>query len=239
MSRVILPESFTKKRQPQTGIQRCNPALQVKGKKWIKAVNTIAMAERTDSTANGFEMDVYFDTARNNFFVYHDSSVISAVTAGDIFSVMDKRNLQAAAWLDCKNLDEQNKARALEQLLFLKNKHALANRILVESSNAAALKIFCDSGFFTSYYVPFFNPYTETEPMLIGRIDSIAAVLKKYPVSALSGYYFQVPFLKKYFPVFPLLTWTEDSRISLVNNYFNYQLEKDDQVKIVLHDVEN
>mgnify|MGYP003445598451 CR=1 FL=1 len=122
--------------------------------------------------------------------------------------------------------------------MFVKRKYGFDRRMLVESPNLKYLQPFCDSGFYTSYYVPFFNPYKEKEQLLNGRIDSIAALLKQYPVSALSGYYFQMPFLQKYFPAFPLLTWTDDSKISLVNNIFNQQLEKEAHIKIVLHPVE-
>jgi len=239
MSRVILPKSFTSKRQPQTGLATCEHSLQVNGKVWLKAVNSVDKVRAIDSTANGFEMDIYFDAAKNSFFVYHDSSAISSTNADEIFAVVEQRKMNASIWLDFKNLGEKNKAAALQQLQSLQRKYGLAGRILVESSDPASLRSFCDSGFFTSYYVPFFNPYTQDEDAMVATIDSITSMLKKYPASALSGYYFQLPFLKKFFPVFPLLTWTDDSRISLVNKLFNYQLEKDKDVLIVLHNTEN
>lgn len=239
MSRVILPESFTKQRTPQTGLPQCAASFTIKNKRWMKAVNNEVQLLSVDSNVSGIEMDVYFDTAKNNFFVYHDSAVISATSIEDIFSVIKERNLSPSVWLDFKNLQQHSKIKAVQYLLSLQNKYGLQNRLMVESQDIEALQTFCDSGFFTSYYVPFFNPYAEKEDVLVGRIDSMSAALKQYPVSAISGYYFQVPFLKKFFPAFPILTWTEDSKISLVNKYFNYQLEKDEQVKIVLHNIDN
>lgn len=239
MSRVILPESFTNQRAPQTGLPHCTASFIIKEKHWKKAVNNDMQLLAIDSNVSGIEMDVYFDTAQNDFFVYHDTSVISATSIEDIFSVIKERNLSPSVWLDFKNLEEYSKIKAVQYLRSLENKYGLHNRLMVESQNIAALQTFCDSGFFTSYYVPFFNPYSEKENVLVSRIDSISAALKKYPVSALSGYYFQVPFLKKFFPAFPILTWTEDSNISLVNKYFNYQLERDEQVKIILHNIDN
>jgi hypothetical protein len=239
MSRVILPKTFSAKREPQLNVPVCSQPLEIKGKRWKKAVNSLEAALTTDSTVNGIEMDVYFDTAQNNFLVYHDSSAVSSTTADEIFGALSNKKLSPSAWLDLKNLGQGNKEKALRHLSYLKNKYNLAGKLLVESSDVAALRTFCDSGFFTSYYVPFFNPYTDKEEQLEHTIDSMTLLLKTYPVSALSGYYFQVPFLKKYFPVFPLLTWTEDSKMSVVNKYFNYQLEKDSQVRIVLHDIDN
>ena len=239
MSRVILPEKFTNKRLPQNDLSRCVQPLDIKGKYWIKAVNTPALATAVDSNANGIEMDVYFDTAKNCFFVYHDSAVISRVNAEEIFSVLQQRKLDIPVWLDFKNLFGYNGQQALAHLSFLRNKYNLHKKLLVESPNAPLLQAFCDSGFYTSFYTPFFNPYKEEEALLVKRIDSISTLLKKYPVSAISGYYFQTPFLKKFFPAFPILTWTDDSKVSIVNNVFNRQLEKDDHIQIILHNTDN
>lgn len=239
MSRTILPENFTNKREPQLRLGVCTQNLISTGKPWLKAVNTPELILVIDSSTHGFEMDVYFDTSVNKFFVYHDSARLSNITAEDILNIMESRRINASVWFDFKNLTDGNKEKALTHLLQLKNKYKLQDKMLVESSDAKALRLFCESGFFTSYYIPFFNPYQETENNLINRIDSISALLKKYPASALSGYYFQTPFLKKFFPAFPLLTWTDDSKISLVNNLFNRKLEADENIKIVLHPIDN
>jgi heptose-I-phosphate ethanolaminephosphotransferase len=239
MSRVIIPESFTDKRLPQKDFSMCEQVLAINGKNWLKGINTTAMAAAIDSNTNGIEMDVYFDTSKKVFFVYHDTDNISRVNAEEIFSVIKNRNLDLSIWLDFKNLFQYNEQYALAHILDLKKKYSLEQKLVIESPNIQFLQSFCDSGFFTSFYVPFFNPYQEEEQILNARIDSLSAVLKKYPVSALSGYYFQVPFLKKFFPAFPLLTWTDESKTSLVNKLFNRRMDKDDHVKIVLHPFEN
>ena len=239
MSRVILPENFTDKRSPQEAVKRCDQLLEIKGKRWMKAVNTPARARALDSSINGIEMDVYFDTAANTFFVYHDSTGISTTTTEDIFLILQESNIHFSVWLDFKNLNKKNQQASLEYLSSLKNRFRLDKKLLVESSDPSLLQLFCDSGYYTSYYVPFFNPYRENEEELIQHIDTLTALLDKYPVSALSGYYFQTPFLKKFFPAFPILTWTDDSRISVVSRVFNRRLEKDPQVQIVLHNIDN
>ncbi len=239
MSRTILPESFTSKRAAQTNLPACNHSLISKGKSWLKAINSPDLMLVIDSNTNGIEIDVYFDTAFNRFFVYHDSSAVSKITINDILEIRRSRQMEASIWVDFKNLTEANKQQALTRLVELRETYGFRNKMIVESPDAKSLSIFCDSGFFTSYYVPFFNPYQEDENNLVARIDSISAMLKQYPVSALSGYYFQTAFLKKFFPAFPILTWTDDSKISLVNNLFNQRLEADENVKIVLHPFEN
>ena len=73
------------------------------------------------------------------------------------------------------------------------------------------------------------------ETALVKEIDTMALLLKSNKVSALSGYYFQIPMLKKFFPTASLLTWAEKSSFSLVAPVFNHQLIADDQIKVVLH----
>ncbi|RYY70812.1 MAG: hypothetical protein EOO13_05325 [Chitinophagaceae bacterium] len=238
MSRVILPDGFTKMRSPQQGLPRCSQVLQIKGKKWMKAVNTVALAKLVDSSTYGIELDVYFDTTRNSFFVYHDTAVINTVTIDDIFSSLQARQVAPPVWLDFKNLSPYNKEKSLQFLLSFRNRYQLADKIIVESPHPELLQSFCNSDFYTSYYVPFFNPYQESDEMQASRIDSISALLKKNPVSALSGYYFQTPFLKKFFPALPVLTWTEDDQISLVSRLFHHQLEKDSSIKVLLYNID-
>lgn len=238
MSRVILPEDFTAKRQAQTNLLKCESPVQLNGRQWVKAISSPENVLSLDTSISGFKMDVYFDTTKNAFFIYsRDTFIINSVE--DILEINDNRKLNTSVWLDIKNLEEESCHKTAHRLKELENKFQLQQRLITSSDNAAALKTFCDSGFFTSYQVPLFNPYTDSEDELLKRIDSIAAILKKYPVSSLTCHYFQIPFLKKFFPVFPLLTFTDDSKISMVNKLFNYQLDKDKQVYVVLHSIEN
>jgi hypothetical protein len=106
--------------------------------------------------------------------------------------------------------------------------------MIIESTAAENLAPFQEKGFFTSYYVPLFNPYLITEDSLVTILNAVSANLEKYPASAVSGYYFQYPVLKKFFPNYPILTWSTHS-FSLVSYAFNMQLKKDKMVKVVLY----
>ena len=187
-----------------------------------------------DADAAGFEMDVYFDTARKSFLVYHDSSELSQLSIEAVLDVYASRKLKSAIWLDFKNLSQNNQQQAVDYVKFLRTKYELSNKIIIESSAPQWLPAFCDSGFYTSYYTPYFNPYLSTEKDLITYIDTITNNLKKYPVSALSGYYFQYPVMKKYFPSFHVLTWTNNSGVSLVANSLNRLMLNDSNVAVVL-----
>ncbi len=233
ITRALLPSGFTNRRTPATTAS-CQQVLNITGKKWIKAVNTAERMQQLCVDAPGIEMDVYFDTLKNKLLVYHDSASYSSTNIEQLLKIYNERKLTASLWLDFKNLSAANQQSSLAYISFLRKEFQLENKILVESSRPYLLQAFCTNGFFTSYYVPFFNPYAD-EDQLISQMDTIAALLEKYPASALSGYYFQYPLLRKFFPSMPILTWTDKPGISLVANIFNQKVLKDDSVKIILY----
>jgi hypothetical protein len=233
MSRVIIPEEFTEKIAP-VRLPLCQNPLQQKGKEWVKGINTIGMMNGLPADAAGIETDVYFDEVNNCFYVYHDSSARSELNADTLLSAYHGKKLTATIWFDLKNLNPQNKTASLAEINRLKNKYKLSDRLIIQSSDAASLRSFCDSGFFTSYSVPFFNPYRIKEEKLVRCLRKITNDLSLYPASSVSGYYFQYPVLKKFFPNYPILTWSDNSSVSLVAFLFNRHLLHDDMVKVVL-----
>ncbi len=234
MSRVMLPKSFTINRSPQI-IARCDNPLIISHKRWKKAVNTAQKMELVDADAAGLEMDVYFDTVKNVLQTYHDSSELKRPFVEDVLNVYQARRLTASIWLDFKNLTPANEKKSLAYISLLRQRYQLQHKLIIESHVPQSLSAFCDSGFFTSYYTPFFNPYQLTEKEISQAIDTIAVNLKKYPASALSGYYFQYPLLKKFFPNYPILIWAETDRFSFVSTVFNHSIANDPDVKIVLY----
>ena len=234
MSRILLPATFIKNQPPQR-LTRGDRPLVLTGKKWMKAVNNLERIEQLPQDIAGFEMDVYFDTAKNHLKVYHDSSEYNLLNIESILKVYKSRNLSCSIWLDFKNLSVFNQAQSLKYILYLRRQYDLKQRLIVESSFPELLVPFCDSGFFTSYYVPLFNPYLLSEKENIKLVETISANLQQYPTSALSGYYFQYPFLKKFFPAYPVLTWAARPDISVVSTVFNRKLQNDPQLKIILY----
>jgi len=233
MSRVMLPENFTNKRTAQI-YPRCEQPLLSDGKKWSKGINTLAQIQSLDVAVDGFEVDVYFDTIKNYLQVYHDSAAMSDLSLHELLDVYKSRNLSLPIWLDFKNLSGWNEKQSLKYIMDLWQQYNLQNKMIIESSSPQFLQSFCDSGFYTSYYVPFFNPYQVSEQALIATLDSISKLLSTYRVTALSGYYFQYPVLKKYFPKYPLLTWIDKSSLSFISRTFQDRVLSDDHVKIVL-----
>ncbi len=234
MTRMLLPATFTDKIRP-ADFDHCKNTLQLKNRLWVKAVNTVEHLKNLPNDLAGFEMDVYFDTAKNCLLLYHDSTNYSKLRIESVLDEYRSRKMTASVWLDFKNLSEGNEQQSLQYISSLRDQYGLNQKMIIEAAHPKLLQSYCRTGFFTSYYVPFSNPYQQSETEIIHSIDSIASTLERYPVSALSGYYFQYPMLKKYFPSFPILTWRDNSSFSVVGFLFNRTLRKDEHVKVVLH----
>lgn len=238
MSRVIIPDTFTDKIMP-VNLPVCDRPLLKKDKHWIKAVDNIELMKKLPANTAGIECDVYFDIQKNYFEVYHDSSKRSTLNLDSLLSMYASQKLDANLWFDFKNLDEANAFPSLAEIKRLQHKYKIGNQLIIESSSPQYLRSFCESGFYTSYYVPFFNPYYANESDLIHFTDSVRNNLIKYPVSALSGYYFQYPVLKKFFPNYPILTWIDHASLSVVSYFFKRQLDNDESIKVILYPFEN
>ena len=231
--RVLLPASFA-----DTAIRPVAPKEKVhfisSGKQWTKAVNTVDLVQELDASVPGFECDVYYDTAKHLFDVHHDADKSKGNSLDMILQASQAKKLDVSIWLDFKNCDTLNNKPALQTLLQLRDRYKLQDKILVESGNIGALEVFADSGFFTSYYTPFFNPYLSGKDSLRQWGQRISEKLAASKVSALSGYYFQYPFLKATFPEFPILTWSPKNQFSLVSWLYNRKINADPAVLINL-----
>ena len=233
-TRVLFPVDFSEAKQallkPQSKSLLIN-----NDKNWKKGVNSKEQINELNADIAGFECDVYFDVGRNSFDVHHDADKNTGFSLDYLLKIYQDRKLQAGIWLDIKNLDQSNSERALQLLIELRNKFRLQNKLLVESGQASLLTAFSDSGFFTSYYTPFLNPYKISNKEMIVMADSIASVISKSRINALSGYYFQTSFLNHYFPHYPVLTWADNDRFSLVNRLFKRKLNSNKTVLIALY----
>lgn len=203
-------------------------------KSWKKGINTIEKLNELNAETGGMECDVYFDTATNVFDVHHDPGKSAGLGLESLLQHYHQKKITAGIWLDIKNLNEGNLTPAMQVLIELQKKYNLQNKILVESARADLLPDFTDSGFFTSYYIPFFNPYKIGEPEISIWADSISSVISKSKVNALSGYYFQCSFLNHYFPQYPVLTWVDNSSFSLVNFLFQKKIASNKSIRIIL-----
>ncbi len=232
-ARVLFPKDFAEVKK-EAMLPQSKSILVNKDKNWIKGVNSKEQMLELNLDDAGFECDVYFDTAAGTFYVHHDRGKNTGYSLGNLLQLYQQNKLQASIWLDIKNLGDFNAALVLQSLTELRNKYKLHNKILVESGRADLLTAFSDSSFFTAYYAPFFNPYKMNANELNSMADSIASVISKSKINALSGYYFQCSFLKHYFPEYPVLTWIDKADFSLVSFFFQRKINADQSIFIAL-----
>lgn len=234
LTRVLLPKMFRAYKTDSSFPQNKNILINT-NKEWVKAVNTKVALDKISKTNSGFECDVYFNEQRNIFEVHHDPDKETGFNLNDLLEAYKKRELQASIWLDLKNLGDSNYSSAVATLTELRNKYRLKNKLLVESSRADLLGAFSDSGFYTSWYTPMFNPYQIADKEVKYWVDSLSTVITRSKVNAMSGYYFQYPFLHHYFPNYPVLIWSANDKFSLVNWLFKKKIAADKDVFIALY----
>ena len=233
-TRVLFPKNFPAY-NTDAGMQKSKSTLINTNKNWKKAVNTKELMNVMNAEASGFECDVYFDTAKNSFDVHHDEDKSIGLSLNTLLELYLQKKLTASIWLDFKNLDDTNLKNALLCLIQIRNKYNLQNKLLVESNRADLLTGFSDSGFYTSYYTPMFNPYQINDTEIKLWVDSISSVIKNSEINALSGYYFQSSFLQHYFPNYPVLIWSSNNRFSLVNRLAKRKINRNKTIFIALY----
>ena len=191
--------------------------------------------EKVDKQSSGLECDIYFDGNKHGFDVHHDEDKSIGLNLDDLLQVYQQQVLQASIWFDFKNLSDSNAVQSLGELVRLQKKYGLFKKMLVESSRVDLLKQFSDSGFFTSFYTPMFNPYLISDDSIKHLVDSLSTLISNSAVNALSGYYFQCPFLQHYFPNYPILIWSPNDRFSLVNWWYKRKIISTKAVFIALY----
>lgn len=234
MVRVMLPVSFPPY-QETSKQPAVNNKLDFTGKEWIKAVNTTERMKSLAVELPGFECDVYYVRSGNFFDVHHDKNASQHIRLDSLLDIYQARGMRSCIWLDLKNLRDSNKTEACNELVRLRDKYGLKNKLLIESNHPEFLQPFSDSGFFTVYYTPYFNPYTVKDAVLQQYVARVYHNISSYPVNGLSGYYFQYPYLHHYFPNYPVLVWSSDDRFSFVNWLFRRTVLSGKAVLIDLH----
>lgn len=231
--RVMIPHTFlnedTFSEKPPDSNRVINP-----DQKWKKAINSPADLARVSGRDGGLEVDVYFDTLAKSFRVHHDPNDGSPFMLSDLLDRYQEKHFRGSIWLDFKNLSVWNKKPALEELMRLRDKYHLRNKLLVESQLPDLLNDFSRNDFFTIYYTPYFNPYFLSRDSLRRIQNRISKNLSRNNIHALSGYYFQYPFLHERFPDYPILVWGRDDSWSLVSFAFSRYIKNRDEVFIYL-----
>lgn len=229
MSRVLLPQHFTDKIKPSNS-KSCEQGLLSKEKKWARSINSIDALNRLPVETAGFESVISYDAGKKDLQLDNTTGLM----LDSFMNLYQRRKLQSCILLNITNLNSDNVGDAMAKLNTIRSAFALDKKIIIESSSAAALKPFCDSGYFTSYRVSSLNPYGLTDEQQVRFIDSIQKQISTFPPSSLYGSYLQYPILKKFFPNFPLLTSVDGKTNSPLSYLFNRHLETETQIRLIL-----
>jgi hypothetical protein len=201
---------------------------------WLHRVNSTQRAVLMQKKYKCFEIDMVFDSTKNCFDVHHPPAPSQNLCLEQLIGSLNNPN-DRFYWLDFKNLDKSTKDSSLKYLLFICQKFKIqANHFVVESENPELLNSFTESGFITSYYIPHFNPYYSSENQIINYRNTVSNHLSKSKVNALSGYYYQLPFLEKYFSNYNYLVWHSDEKLNFAQKILYKRMLKNVKVKVIL-----
>lgn len=230
--RNLLPELSPVHSDPRKDSTCCNER-NFRDKEWIHRINSKERLKIMSEKYSGMEMDVVYDTLKNSFEVYHPPEKPNGFGLEDVFSNTLNVN-EHYFWLDFKNLDEAIQNSSCSKLAELAKRYNIRRNIIVESSNPEALKLFTDSGFYTSYYVPVFDLDSLSKEKVEMYYNEVKSRLGSSSVCALSGNYQQLPFMEKYFPDRDMLVWylNEDRGLKYWSSLFF--LTRKEKVKVVL-----
>ena len=146
-------------------------------------------------------------------------------------------------WIDFKNLDDSNKELALKTLQNLCKTYQIPiQNLIIESPNYEALRVFKDSGFFTSYYFPYYDmqKLEQDRQMLHTQLQNI---IKTGNVNYISFDYEYYDFIEslnlKYnhkgkLLDMPLLTWNIGGPNKDWVNNISTKAYTDSKVKVIL-----
>lgn len=208
------------------GKHKMNPKI------WLHRSNNIAKAQYFEDKYAGLELDVHFVDSLNMFIIKHDMEESSTITLDNWFASL-KNPSRLGVWLDFKNLNNDNKERAVNVLKMMRQKYNLRGKIYVESWNANSLDVFKKEGFKTSFYIPCDNPGKLDGEGLAKLENKIQKVIENNDVDAISGYYFQYEFMRDKFPQRNKLIWYECDNQEIKDFYIDIA-NNDDNVEILL-----
>ena len=199
---------------------------------WAHRVNSTEKLKSAQKYFKGIEVDVVYDDKNDVLDVGHPPSPsinLDLEKYISLIGISEKPNI----WLDIKNLNAENGDLILKKLvqIFSKYNYPL-EKVLVETRYPEILQSFSDSGFKTSFYLP----YGLTEKNSNDKdaeIRKIKTILQNQPSLAISSDYKDYDIMKEYFP-------EKDKYLWIINSVTKHgfstprKVFKDSTVKAVL-----
>jgi len=180
------------------------------------------------------EVDLVFRESRK-FDVTHDADTTFYLGLASYFSYMRKK--KGKMWLDIKNLTPENRIMALSSLDRLVESFQIEkDRLIIEGQSWKALEVFTQSGYYTSFYVPYDDPDDLSKKELKCFIKGLQEIADKKVVSALSFpgcWYTEIK--ESLNRSIDLLTWEHrSSQLQLLLSSVGREMLFDPQLKVIL-----
>ena len=114
MLRVLLPSPFHHQ-MVAAPLPNCTSKLLHKKGKWKKGVNALADIPDVVQEYAGVELDAYFDTAKAEYLLFHDSTEKERLPVESMIGRLSELGFNGSLWLDFKNLAAENEQAALRR----------------------------------------------------------------------------------------------------------------------------
>ena len=207
-------------------------------KLWRHRVNETDDANKYLEFFPGLELDVFYNTIKDRFYVSHDDDYDAdeTTTLKEYLSNIDNVS-DYYYWIDLKNLKGSNDKKSLKRMLELLDIFEIKNKTIVESYYHKFLKKYNEENIYTSYWVPVHSYDGVLSEENMKDIEEIRDNLNECSHNALSSHSDNLLFLTDHFLDYNLHLWTngligEDDK-ELINNLKTYS-----NVKVILIDYE-
>lgn len=217
------------------------PRFLFKDKVWVHRVNSIQKLNEVKSHYSGIELDIVFEKKKHYFDVNHPPAPSIHLSLLDYFKAQTTHP-DLKYWLDFKNLRAENKESALQHLDSIAHLLQLNKKnIIVESTRPQFLKKFQESGFLTSYYLPY-NLHELNAKDLKKKMAGVVKNLKSSETDYVSANYKHYDIMNDYFPKKKKLTWLTGAPVfenKWKNRWFIYKMLWDENIEVVLFRVKS
>ncbi|RFN59192.1 FAM151 family protein [Marixanthomonas ophiurae] len=201
-------------------------------KVWAHRVNSTDKLNSATTFFKGIELDLVYQKQTNSFDVNHPPAESIDLTFADYLSTL-KPDERPYLWLDIKNLNPENATSIHEKLISIFSSLSYPfETILVETKHPEALAIFQQSGFKTSYYLPY-EMYKKDPQALKTAISTVKKFLATDTVFGISASYKDYEILKNHFPKRTKYIWAT-GRCTVCDYTEIRELLNDTTVKVVL-----
>jgi glucan phosphoethanolaminetransferase (alkaline phosphatase superfamily) len=186
-------------------------------------VNTIGKALDAKHLFDGIEMDIVYDAARDELFVYHPPAPNVGLSLEHQLEITaDEPNLQV--WLDMKNVSKENFPSIMRKLQTLDRRFSLRSRAIVEIPAVDAgggIASLSKAGWKVSLYTPYelgecnnIKLSDPAAPTCVTKAQEVLLDAQRLQATYLSFDYILMPAVRRYIATQPgaprLLSWRID-----------------------------